>query len=65
MDQILVIAPEGPRAPSAMLRAAHYQLAQELQQSDGLKRLRELAEKYPHSEEGEQAREMLEQFDEK
>lgn len=48
-----------------MLRAAHYQLAQELQQSDGLKRLRELAEKYPHSEEGEQAREMLEQFDEK
>ena len=64
VNRILAIAPEGPRAPSAMLRAAHYQLAQELEQSNALERLRELAEKYPNSEEGHRAREMLEQFGE-
>ncbi len=62
VNQIIAVAPEGPRAPSAMLRAAHYHLAQELRQSGALKLLRELADKYPKSEEGHEAREMLERF---
>ena len=65
VNQILAIAPDGPKAPSAMLRAAHYQLAQALKQSEALKLLQELAEKYPNSEEGHEAMEMLEQFGER
>ena len=63
VNYILVIAPDGPRAPSAMLRGAHYQLAQELKQSNALNQLRELAEKFPNSEEGHEAREILERFE--
>lgn len=65
VNQILAIAPDGPRAPSAMLRAASYQLEQESRHDEGLKLLRELVERYPNSDEGLEAKDMLEQFESK
>ena len=65
MNQILVLVPDGPKAVSVKLHIAGYQLAQGRDSSSALKLLQEIAEKYPHSEHGHEAMEILEQLEER
>ncbi len=64
VNQILIIAPGGREALSAKLHVAYYQLEQGRNPSIALKLLQELVEEYPNSEEGHEAMEMLERFEE-
>lgn len=63
INQILSVAPDGQRAVSAKLRLADHLLDDDPNSSIGWKLLRELAEEYPNSEEGHEAREILERFE--
>lgn len=65
MNQVLVLAPDGPKAVSVKLHVAGYQLAQGRNPSSALNLLQEIAEKYPNSEHGHEAMEMLERFKER
>ena len=65
MNQVLVLAPDGPKAVSVKLHVAGYQLAQGRDPSSALNLLQEIAEKYPNSERGHEAMEMLERFKER
>ena len=65
MNQILVLAPDGPKAVSVKLHVAGYQLAQGRDPSSALNLLQEIAEKYPNSEHGHEAMEILERFKER
>ena len=65
MNQILVLAPDGPKAVSVKLHVAGYKLAQGRDPSSALNLLQEIAEKYPNSERGHEAMEMLERFKER
>ncbi len=65
MNQILVLVPDGLKAVSVKLHIANYQLAQGRDSSSALKLLQDIAEKYPHSEHGHEAMEILEQFEER
>ena len=62
VNQISVIAPGGQKAVWAKLHLAHHQLEHRRNLNGTLKLLQELAEKYPNSEEGHEAMEMLERF---
>ena len=63
VNQILVLAPGGQKALSAKLHVAHHQLEHKHNHGSALKLLRELAEEYPHSEEGHEAMEIVERFE--
>ena len=63
VSQIYAIAPGGQKALSAKLHLAHYQLEHEHNHSSALKLLQELAKKYPNSEQGHEAIEILERFE--
>ena len=63
MNQILVLAPDGPKAVSVKLHIADYQLAQGRDPSSALKLLQEIAEQYLNSEHGHEAMEILERFE--
>jgi tetratricopeptide (TPR) repeat protein len=63
MNQVLVLVPDGPKPVSVKLHIAGYQLAQGRDPSSALKLLQEIAEKYPHSEHGHEAMEILERFE--
>ena len=65
MNQVLVLAPDGPKAVSVKLHVAGYQLAQGRDLSSALNLLQEIAEKYPNSEHGHEAMEILERFKER
>ena len=65
MNRVLVLAPDGPKAISVKLHIVGYQLEHDRNPSSALNLLQEIAEKYPNSEHGHEAMEMLEQFEER
>ena len=65
VNQIFVIAPGGWQVRSAKLHLAHNLLERGRNPSSASKLLQELSEEYPNSEEGHEAIEILERFEER
>ena len=63
LQRIIELVPNGIMVPETMLKLAHFQLEQESQDSHIYKILRQLVEKYPGTREGQEASELLEQFE--
>ena len=63
LKRIIELVPNGIMVPETMLKLAHFQLEQESQGSHIYKILRQLVEKYPGTREGQEASELLEQFE--
>ena len=63
LQRIIELAPNGIMVPETMLKLAHFQLEQESQDSHIYKILQQLVEKYPGTREGQEASELLEQFE--
>ena len=63
LRRIIELAPHGIMIPETMLKLAHFQWEQESKNSDTYKILRQLVERYPGTEEGREAGELLEQFE--
>ena len=63
LKRIIELVPNGIMVPETMLKLAHFQLEQESQGSHIYKILRQLVEKYPGTREGQEAGELLEQFE--
>ena len=63
LQRIIELVPNGIMVPETMLKLAHFQLEQESQGSHIYKILRQLVEKYPGTREGQEAGELLEQFE--
>ena len=63
LQRIIELAPNGIMVPETMLKLAHFQLEQESQDSHIYKVLQQLVEKYPGTREGQEASELLEQFE--
>jgi len=62
LRRIIELAPHGIMIPETMLKLAHFQWEHESKNSDTYKILRQLVEKYPGTEEGREAGELLERF---
>jgi tetratricopeptide (TPR) repeat protein len=63
LQRIIELVPNGIMVPETMLKLAHFQLEQESPDSHIYKILRQLVEKYPGTREGQEAGELLEQFE--
>ena len=63
LQRIIELAPNGIMVPETMLKLANFQLEQESQDSHIYKILQQLVEKYPGTREGQEASELLEQFE--
>ncbi len=63
LQRIIELVPNGIMVPETMLKLARFQLEQESPDSHIYKILRQLVEKYPGTREGQEAGELLEQFE--